>query len=132
MSINKSLLKRIIAVENALRVSHSPELITIAYDSDKGKYIVKETFMNNDGAATKTACSEIDSLDQYIFDPDFMGVCIMDLFNAPLPEVCQNLFSLRATEIRATENIPCGIGFKFHINEEQPEDLIMQVTVNKC
>ena len=132
MSIRKDLLKRIIAVENALCVSHSPELITISYDSDKGKYIVKETFMNNDGAATKTANIEIDTIDQYIFDPGFMGVCIMDLFNAPLPEVCKNLFSLRATEIRSTENIPCGIGFKLSFEDEQPDDFIMHVTVNKC
>lgn len=131
MSINRSLLKRIIAVESALKVSHSPELITIAYDSDKGKYIVKETFLNNDGAATKTTNIEIDTIDQYIFDPDFTGVCIMDLFKAPVPESCRNLAVLRASEIRSTEEIPCGTGFKIHIDEEQPEEMKIRLTVNK-
>lgn len=129
MGISKDILKRIKIVEDALNVSHCPELIMIDYNTEQNQFIVKETYTNSKGKETKRKQIEVDFLSEYVFAPGFMGVCIMDLFNAPVQN--PNLYILRAEEVRKEENIACGVGFRIAIDEEQPSDRATRVKAIK-
>lgn len=129
MSISKDILKRIKIVEDALNMSHCPELIMIDYNTEKKKYLVNEIYTNSKGRETKRKQMEVDLLSEYVFAPDFMGVCIMDLFNAPVPN--PNLYVLRAEEVRKEEKIACGVGFRIAIDEEQLSDRVTRMKAIK-
>lgn len=117
MGISASILKRIQVVESKVNVSHCPELIMIHYDVDRKKYIINEKFMNAAGKEVKERMVEVDMMKDYIFPPEFMGVCIMDLFDAPV--AIPNFYVINGAEVRREENIPRNQGFCIFMDENQ-------------
>ena len=130
MGISKDILKRIKVVENALSVAQCPELIMICYEESKKKYIVNETYINDKGEATKHNYIEVDMIQDYVFAPKFMGVCIMDLIDAPVSN--PNLYNFQGEEVRKKEKIASSSGFRIAIDEEQPSDRTTSITVKKA
>lgn len=132
MGISASVWKRIQVVESKLNVSHCPELIMIHYDMDRKKYIINERFMNAAGKQVKDNTVEVELMEAYIFPPEFIGICIMDLFDAPV--AIPNLYVINGAEVRREENIPKNQGFQIFMDEIQDsvEFNKARFVVNEC
>lgn len=124
---SKDILKRIKKVESAINASQCPELIMISYNENEQKYIVNEIYINEKCKEVKRANLEFMCLSKYVFSSDFMGVCILDLVNAPI--AYPNLYVLNAEEIRKELKIDRGVGFRIEIDEKQIRDGVVVIEV---
>ena len=132
MSINKSLLKRIKAVESELCMNLQfapPSLIWVGYDTQKEVYTIKEQYMNDKGKIVKVCNYEYVKLKEYVFHPDFDGTCFFDLFNAPVPE--PNLYVVQGRELRKEVEKGEGITIDFEVEQEEHNSPIT-VNVDVC
>ena len=121
MSINKGILKRIKAVESeiGLNGSEAPFMIWVDYDEDREVYTIKEQYMNGNGKIIKECCYTFKKLPEYVFHPKFDGVCLLDLYKAPIPE--PNIYHFQGKDLR--NGIEKGVGVTVDFEVEQPEDI---------
>lgn len=117
--IGKGILKRIETVENTLKVTHCPGLIMIRYDEQEKKYEIRENYMNGKGECIRRKIICVDQLHDYVFAPGVSGVCIMELFDAPVSN--PNLYVLRVDEFRKEEKIEAGAGFRIFIDTDEDQ-----------
>lgn len=127
MSINKALLKRIEKVESMLKVTQSPGLLWV--DFSKGKYIFTEVYMNSKGEETKRKTVEVCNFEEYVFAPGFEGICILELFEAPIHE--PNLYLINAEEVREEAGLKKGDAFRIVIAEEQTNERVLKIEVKE-
>lgn len=128
MGMNKSILKRIQAVESELGFDLSfsaPSLIWVGYDPEKGVYTVKEEYMNEKCKVVKVQNFEFAKLPEYVFHPEFSGTCFFELFDAPIPE--PNLYIIQGKELQKETGRCHGMVIDFEVEQNKDNN---QRTVN--
>lgn len=102
--MNKSIVKRLEALEQKRNVKNEPTLIMIHYETFCNKWVIKETYCNDDKnkdeSSFKSNVIEVESLQDYHFLPTSRNSrVIIDAYESPDPNIYGSLFCFDAKEL---------------------------------
>lgn len=83
--MNRSILKRIEALEHRAKHQSIPELVMIFYRDDLKSWVVQETY-HAGGDVYKQMLTKVNMPSEYILPEGFSGTCLFDEFSGPLSE----------------------------------------------
>ena len=83
--MNRSILKRIEALEHRAKHQSIPELVMIFYRDDLKSWVVQETY-HAGGDVYKTTLTKVNRPMEYTLPEGFSGTCLFDDLSGPLPE----------------------------------------------
>lgn len=131
------ILKRLIAVENALVKAENPNTIFIFYDWDKNKFCVREDYStkNHNGNMKPNCHSQnifFDHYKEYIFAETTHAQILLDLIDSP---VNGNLYTFHTDKIRKDCKLDPNTAFSICYSGEnketkQPES-IFEITLHE-